>query len=873
MAKLRAAVWSLLLCSACSDPDLPGSGVDAGHREDASLWAPDIAEPEPPAPPTPPTPPDLPRITPCPDGWREKVDPDNVALVTCDPWPEGGRQDCAEDEARFPGRPGCERIGPACPEGEWPAELPEDARVLYVRAGEPEGGDGTRERPFGWIADAVAAASDGDVIALSKGLFDEEARIDRAVTLLGACVLETRIAPSVAGGEPAALTLRAAAAVRDLQVGGAQRGVDVSRTGDAAELHSVLVRDATEVGVTVSFRGRLRATDLVVSDTLARQGDGALGYGLNVGEGAEVTLNRTVLERNRTVGVRVADEGTALTASNLVVSDTLAQESDGAFGYGLAAQSGGEVTLDQAVLERNSAVGLTVGGEGTALTATDLVVSDTQSQESDVAGGLGLAAWGGAQVTLEGALLERNRTVGVRVADAGTALTARDVVVSHTLAQESDGDFGWGFEARGGGEVTLDRVVFDRNRALGVWIAEEDTTLVATDLVVSDTLAKDSDASGGYGLQASDGARVTLDRVAFERNQTAGVAVVGGRTVLTATDLVVVDTLAQESDALGGHGLEAWGGAEVTVDRAVFARNRAVGLAVGGDGTALTATDLTVSDTLPQESDGDFGTGLQASGGAEVTLSRAVLERNRATGVVVGEEATVLTATDLVVVDTLAQASDHDVGYGLQVSGGAHVTLERAVLERNRKVEVLVGGEGTVLTAADLVVADTPSRESDGRHGASVVVWGGASAAISRSCMVDNRDYALRASGAETTVTAVDLVVERTSQQACAVDTCRRAGGGFGLASEDGATLDVRRFRSADNALVGVLVATGSDLDLHEGIVSGNRIGVNVQVDDYDRRRLQDQVIYVGNCVNTDTARFEQSELPEMLDIIPPERR
>ncbi|MBI2893328.1 MAG: hypothetical protein HYY06_07225 [Deltaproteobacteria bacterium] len=126
-----------------------------------------------------------------------------------------------------------------------------------------------------------------------------------------------------------------------------------------------------------------------------------------------------------------------------------------------------------------------------------------------------------------------------------------------------------------------------------------------------------------------------------------------------------------------------------------------------------------------------------------------------------------------------------------------------------------------------------------------------------------------RAVGAGTIVTAVDLVVERTAQHSCAVDTCTRTGGGLGLASEDGATLGVRRFRSVDNALVGVLVATGSELDLHEGIVSGNRIGANVQIDDYDRRRLQGQVIYVESGENTDTTRFDLSEPPGMVGLVP----
>ncbi|MBI2893326.1 MAG: hypothetical protein HYY06_07215 [Deltaproteobacteria bacterium] len=805
VGRLAAAV---ALVVGCSDAGRPRGADDGGPGEDASAWVPEIAEPGPPAPPVPPTPPELPRMTPCPDGWREEVDPDNAAVVTCDPWPEGGRQECAEDEAHFPGRPGCERIGPACPEGEWPAELPEDARVVYVRAGEPEGGDGTRERPYGWIADAVAAANDGDVIALSKGLFDEEVRIDRAVRLLGACVLETRIAPSAPGAQPAAVTLRAAAVVRDLQVGGAEVGVDVSRTDGTAELHSVLVREATVAGVSVRVRGALRATELVVRDTASDEW-GAFGLGVELTDGAQVTLERAVLERNRGVGLQAYEAGTAVTGTDLVVRDTLAQAGDGNGGWGLEATSGAQVTLERVVLERNHTLGVLLHGDGTTLAAADIVVSDTSPHETDDSGGYGLEVVSGADVRLLRAVLQRNRTVGL-LAGAGT-VRADDLVVSDTEAQESDGTDGYGLEAAIGAVVALDRAVLERNRSSGMWVTDEGTVVTAADLVISGTRAQESDGAFGYGLEVTLAAEVTLERAAFGENRTVGVGLAHEGTTLMATDVVVSNTQAQESDGTGGYGLAIISGAQVSLERASFERNREVGVALKAEGSTLTAADLLISDTQPQESDG---------GG----------------------------------------------GYGLQLQGGAVATIERAIFRRNRGMGALVGNQGSALTASDLVVSDTLSQDSDGRFGLAFGAVDGGTALITRSRMLDNHAYALRAAGRGTTVAAVDLVVERASEQACAIDSCSDATGGFGIASEDSAALDVRRFRSADNALVGVLVASGAELDLHEGVVSGNRIGANVQVGEYDLARLQDEVIYADNAVNSDTTRMALPGPLEMLD-------
>ncbi|MBI2898512.1 MAG: hypothetical protein HYY06_33480 [Deltaproteobacteria bacterium] len=500
-----AAAAALLLLG-CAEGEGPHGGDDGGAGQDASVWWPEITEPEPPASPAPP---ELPRMTPCPEGWREKVDPDDAALVTCDPWPEGGRQDCAEDEAHFPGRPRCERIGPPCPEGEWPAEIPEDARVLYVRAGEPAGGDGTRERPLGRIADAVAAADDGDVIALSKGVFDEEVWIDRAVLLLGACVLETRIAPSGAG--PAAVTLRAAAVVRDLQIGGAEVGVEMSGAAVTAVLDSVVVREATGIGVYAYLQARLEATNLVVRETA-----GDTGYGLYA-SGALVSLERVVIDRARIRGLMIS--GGVLTATDLVVSDT---KGNGAFGEGLVAVGGAQVALERAVLRGNRTAGVWAFGEGTLLTAVGLLVSNTREQESDGAAGYGIVDFGGARVTLERAALERNHAIGVGVVGEGTELTAADLVISDTQPQEANGMLGGGVEVNRGARVALERVIVKRNHDGGVVVTSE-AVLTGTDLVVSDTDERPGDGFGGVGLEAREAAQVALERVVIERNHAIGV--------------------------------------------------------------------------------------------------------------------------------------------------------------------------------------------------------------------------------------------------------------------------------------------------------------------------------------------------------------
>ena len=139
-------------------PEIPW--LDAGQPD---IAPPDIAWLDAGQPPV-----EAPVHTPCPEGWAE-IDTPDTRLVTCEPWPEGGQQECAADEAHFLGEPGCSVIGTRCPRGDWAEDLPSDRPVIYVLAGSPAGGEGSRSSPFGTIAQAIEAATPGTIVALSKG--------------------------------------------------------------------------------------------------------------------------------------------------------------------------------------------------------------------------------------------------------------------------------------------------------------------------------------------------------------------------------------------------------------------------------------------------------------------------------------------------------------------------------------------------------------------------------------------------------------------------------------------------------------------------------------------------------------------------------
>jgi hypothetical protein len=659
----RAVVWILVVIAlaSCGEPlPEPDAEPDASVEVEA---------------PVAPSPPALPSLTPCEPGWAPVALAGPEDLGICEPWPVGGPRDCPDGEAHFTGEEGCRRIGAACPEGEWPEGLPTGSTVLYVRAGAPPGGDGSRESPFGTIAAAMAAAPEGAVVALGRGTFDEAVDLRRGVTLRGACVAATTVACSRPDERTGTIDARGPeVTVRDLRVGGARPGVSVNGSIPSIRLEGVLIEGASGYGIRVD-RGRLTGTDVVVRDTGGLPDTRTLGLGLWAGEGAQVELSAAVVERSRYYGVAAQGAGTSLTLEAASVRDGWGQESDGAGGAGVLVGDGARATLDGVVVERNRDLGLWIYGEGTEATLTDVVVRETMGRRLDGYYGVGLEVSLGARATVRRALFDRNTETSAWALGAGTRLTLSHVVIRDTRARSGTGQHGQGLVAQEGAVVDVSRALLAGNRSSAVSGLDPGTRVILADLVVRGTRGQELDQRFGSGLVISGGAEAEVLRALFERNTTDGVRATQAGTSLSLSDVVISDTRSQELDGMFGIGLVVGEGARAEATRTILVENRYAGLVAFGQGTEADLDDLSVHDTLGQELNGLGGRGVEVVLGASVTLERAALERNRDVGLFVFGAGTDVSASNLTVAETMAVRSGDD-GTGLASLAGAHVEAD-----------------------------------------------------------------------------------------------------------------------------------------------------------------------------------------------------
>ncbi len=831
---MRRLLPLILLASACAGPppeDRPDP--DAGVPTDGGnpIFEPSpIAEPEPPRMdrPAPPV------MTPCPSGWRE-VPPTETGFpsAVCEPFPEGSGVICGDDEAHFPGTPGCARIGTECPAGDpWPADLPTDRTVVFVRPG-AAGGNGTRGAPYGSITAAIAATGDGAVIALAAGTYDEALVIDKAVTLLGACVRDTRLSDSSYTG-----TVRVTspgAALENLHLEGTDLGVMVEAAGELSMVN-VVVQDAAGGGV-VLMGGMLTADSLVIRET----GDGTyFGRGLVAVDGARVTASHVELFGNQDIAVDAEGATTEVALSDVTIRDTSGSPKSAQYGLGVLASEGAQVALVRAGLERNRDRALWAYN-GT-ISAVDTVIRDTRPSSADRTDGIGGQAQGGGTLSLSRTWIEHSRTIGVYLSEDGASAQLEDVIVNRTDPQASDDTGGRGVNAQLGVELTMTRVLVKESHEMGVFVAA-DSHAVLTDVSIEDT---HNVGILGTGLTFNFGARAEIARLRVARATQGGIAI-GDGSMVTMTDAVVEDTLGLDADGSEGLALVLQSGSSLTASRVRIERCLDQGVFLRDPGTTAVFDNLIVQDVKSGLPDGRFGRGFAVEVGASGEINRGLFERTHEHALIANGSAAAIRAEDLTVRDTMARDSDGFSGRGLAVQLEASAVITRARFSDSVEVGVFVSGEAATATLTDVVIERTESR-SDGVGGRGLDISEGGHVVARGLLLADNREFGMVAVDPGSRADLFDAIVTGTRENGCPTDECLGFGkGGTGIGSAKSAAVHVSHFLVEKSALAGLALTHEGTIDLIDGEVAFNPVGVNVDADGYNLDRLRDQVRYHDN--------------------------
>lgn len=325
-----------------------------------------------------------------------------------------------------------------------------------------------------------------------------------------------------------------------------------------ATLHSVRVADSRVVGVGVTG-GSAMISGLLVERTRARQTDGELGVGLSVEGSATVVLQGAHIRHSSHAGVNVAQAGSNLSATALLVAEGAPLTGEKGRGLGLAMGPGTTVNLRGARLHHNSHTGLVVSGmtQMARLRLHDSLIDQTRHVGAEQSWGSGMIVEGFVNVEIVGSRLVANHFAGLGAqkqkgaADPGgpLLLRAHGLWIHGTRGHPAHETNGMGaVMVLGADDVVFDSCLFSRNRSAAVGISGASASL--RDCVIIDTLASKyphvdgrvgrglADTELADGLMAHQAAKVEVLRCLITRSRRAGLLLEDNKSVVLRQSVI-----------------------------------------------------------------------------------------------------------------------------------------------------------------------------------------------------------------------------------------------------------------------------------------------------------------------------------------------
>ncbi len=461
-----------------------------------------------------------------------------VGIPKCDPKFIEADGLCHPTNAKCPSgtfavpQKGCVAIdGTGCGAGTW-GDIPDGAGNVYVDASYAGGdGDGSKAKPVTTVAAAMALVQDGGRVAIAAGEYTEPVVVDKAIELVGRCPSMVTIDGN--DGDPqvptVVLVVTGPSTLRGLRLSGDGVGVYVGSTAGVT-LDGLHIDQTAFVGIgAVTAPTAVTLRNSFISGTRGLQQQG--GNAISVVDGATLSIVDSALFGNHIAGI-AGGNGSSVVATDVLVENTLGQELDGNGGQGFIMSASSTLTLSASAIVASTYVGLEA--DASTVKASGVLVEGTRPDPTTHAFGGGVDASPGSNVTLDASVVAHNLAVGVFGHGALTRLHVSKSLVFDTRSQESDGAFGVGVIAQDDAIVDVADTTIAKSRELGVDAANH-AALGLSRVLVEDTLGRDDDGTWGIGAGVTGGAGLTLDAVAMSGARGAGLLNASGTATITGS--------------------------------------------------------------------------------------------------------------------------------------------------------------------------------------------------------------------------------------------------------------------------------------------------------------------------------------------------
>ncbi len=605
-------------------------------------------------------------VRPCPDGWSQT----ESGCLPFDVEPA-----CTGAETAIPGVSACVAIGSACPSGEF-AVPPDTGEVIYVSARATAPGDGSLSAPYDRLSRAIARATSGTTVLLSKGAHVGETTLADGVHLRGACAAETSLSSALPDPRlPTLLVDAGDAQISDLTLDGERPGLFAIGTGARATLRGVIIEGVPGLGI-LAQGGAIDAEEVIIRDV--RAVGGMAGRGADAVRGGSLEIRRSMIEATEGGGMLLGSEAQA-TIRDVVFRDLPSRA--------VSAQTGADVHIERVAMLRVGNVALNANNEGTTLTVSDLLIDGVTAADGR---GRGISIGDGASLDAAGVAMTNIEEHCLFATDPGSTAVIEDAFLTQAG--------GRGLNGQRSAALSASRVFLRDLLDVSV-LASSEASVTVRDAVI---------VGGGRALRAQTGSSLLAERVQVS-------AIIGDAVQSSheGTTVVVEDLDVQDSrtgpDNVTARGAAAFSGSHLTLRRALLADAIWSGVSVFDESTSALIEDVRIVGVLSYH-DGSAGFGLSVLAGS-LEAHRVRIRDAHTMGIGMAHGARVI-AHDIAVSSTFEETSSGLWGRAVSAEGPAdHFAVERGVFEGSIAAGVFAGGEGTVFDMTDVIIRTTAQRD------------------------------------------------------------------------------------------------------------------------------------------------------------------
>jgi hypothetical protein len=245
-------------------------------------------------------------------------------------------------------------------------------------------------------------------------------------------------------------------------------------------------------------------------------------------------------------------------------------------------------------------------------------------------------------------------------------------------------------------------------------------------LTIDGTLiaATKADTAGGrgYGVELEMGATADLKGAAVVGNLESGVYALDASTKVTVAQSVISATKVGKGK-VHGRGLVLEMGASASVSESALVKNHDIGASARNAGSTLTVDRTVIRGTLPQDSDGTHGRGLEADDGAKLTITQASVIDNHGVSIV-GSSKSIVDVSDSLIANTLADSSAGGPGRAVTAQIDATMTLSGVVVQHSAQIAMVANANASLTVRGSLV--DDTTAAADGTFGHGLLAYDGA---------------------------------------------------------------------------------------------------------------------------------------------------